>query len=106
MFKKVTEFFTKMVALTGKVETLEVKVDSGFQRIDQRIDSLEKRLDQKIDYTREILEGRLDRVDESFKALSTQIDQGFAQITQERKLVDRIAGLTLDVERLKAAAKL
>ena len=112
MIKKVMEFFTKMIALTGKVATLEVKIDSGFQRLDQRIDAVEKRIDdavKRLDQRLDDQDSNMDLLHQDLKgdlaSIQKAMDKGFADAAQHSTLIDRMANMQLDIERLKAAAR-
>jgi hypothetical protein len=91
-----------MFDLTRKLDTLEKKLDCGFQRIEQKLDKFEKRL-----------VGRFDRLDDKFtsfeqnftrnvSSLRRTIDSGFASCSQQDALVKQVAKLELEVARLKA----
>ena len=101
MIKKVMEFFTKMIALTGKVETLGVKIDA----LEKRIDDAVKRLDEKIDHQGSRMELLHQDLKGDLASIQKAMDKGFADAAQHSTLIDRMANMQLDIERLKAAAR-
>lgn len=91
--------------LTRELETLEMKLDSGFQRIEHKLDDFERRL-----------VGKFDELDVTFNAfeqnfarnvayLRSMIGSGFTSCTRPDALVEQVARLELDVARLKANAR-
>lgn len=95
-----------MFELTRRLDTLDKKLDSGFQRIEQKLDDFEKRLLGKFDH----LDVTMDSFEQHFASnvasLRATIGSGFAQCSQQGALTECVARLELEVARLKANAGL
>jgi polyhydroxyalkanoate synthesis regulator phasin len=117
-----------MFGLTTKLNSLESKIDCGFQQLESRLDSLENRVErnfdrvacklddstrdlvEKLDETTKHLVGKLDNLSNGFEenltnkleSLREAWNSGFARTSQQSALNERIARLELDIEQLKA----
>jgi hypothetical protein len=94
-----------MFDLTRKLDTLEKKLDSGFQRIEQKLDDFEKRLVGKFDDLDVTFNAFEQHFASNVASLRRKIDGGFTSCSQQDVLVERITTLELDVARLKANAR-
>jgi hypothetical protein len=94
-----------MFDLTRKLDSLEKKLDSGFQRIERKLDDFEKRLVGKFDH----LDISINAFEQSFArnvfSLRSKIGLGFTSNSKLDALAEQVARLELDVARLKANAQ-
>lgn len=94
-----------MLDLTRKIDSLENKLDRGFQRIEHKLDECEKRLIGKLD----ALDGTFNSFEQRWSANVASVRKalvsGFASCSRRDTMIEQIAKLELDVERLKAAAQ-
>src|SRR5438270_201441 len=105
-----------MFGLTRRLDSVETKLDQGFQRVEQKLDHLEKRVGEKLDDFRtslatrlDGLSGKLDAPDQDstsgLESLRKTLESGFARCSRQSALNERIAKLERDIERLKANAQ-
>ena len=89
--------------LAARLDNLEAKVDSGFERQDARTDALEvkvdsgfERVDAKIDALKAEVDGGFERVDANAARLEAKVDDGFermdARADRADARVDRLEG--------------
>jgi len=87
--------------LTGKIESLDTKIDGVEQRLDAKIDGVEQRLDAKIDAKVDsAVQSMKDYTDSRFTQLDTRID-GLEQTIYGfgRKLDTAVNGIVQMLER-------
>ena len=87
--------------LTGKIESLDTKIDGVEQRLDAKIDGVEQRLDAKIDAKVDsAVQSMKDYTDSRFTQLDTRID-GLEQTIHGfgRKLDTAVNGIVQMLER-------
>ena len=67
--------------LTGKIESLDTKIDGVEQRLDTKINSVEQRLDAKIDSVEQRLDAKIDtKVDSAIQSMKDYADSHFTQL--------------------------
>jgi len=67
--------------LTGKIESLDTKIDGVEQRLDTKINSVEQRLDAKIDGVEQRLDAKIDaKVDSAVQSMKDYTDSRFTQL--------------------------
>ena len=67
--------------LTGKIESLDTKIDGVEQRLDTKINSVEQRLDAKIEGVEQRLDAKIDaKVDSAVQSMKDYTDRRFTHL--------------------------